>query len=120
SVFFHGSGGPGGRPLTISCDALLPPVGGKRITSNFSRRFGVRDASWVEMYVYGTFIDSSASRHQPSSCVRSHVCMIAIRGRGASFQCCAKYPGSALFDWTGRIACPPLHACIGTFSTSVF
>ena len=42
SVFFHGSGGPGGSPLTISCDALLPPVGGNKITSNFSRRFGVR------------------------------------------------------------------------------
>src|SRR5712691_7017870 len=80
AVFFHGSGGPGGKPLTISCDELLPPVGGNRMTSNFSRRFVVCAASCVEMYVYGTPMLSSARRHHPSSCVRSHVCISAMRG----------------------------------------
>ena len=47
-VFFHGHGGPGGRPFTTSF-AVLPPLGGKTITSNRSCRFGVRLASWVEM-----------------------------------------------------------------------
>ena len=82
AVFFHGSGGPGARPLTMSADALAVPVGGKRITSNFSRRFGVRAASCVEIYVNGTPSDSSARRYHPSSCVRSHVCSTARRGSG--------------------------------------
>ena len=37
---FHGIGSPRiGIPLTIVC--AEPPTGGKMITSNFSRRFGV-------------------------------------------------------------------------------
>src|SRR5262249_43847841 len=98
-VFFHGSGGPGGSPLTISCDALLPPVGGKTMTSNLSRSDGIFATCCVEMYVYGTPSDSSARRHHPSSCVRSQVWRMAMRGLAllASAQYARMKAVSALF-----------------------
>jgi hypothetical protein len=84
SVFFHGSGGPGGQPFTRSCGVAWRDTGGKRMTSNFSRRFGVAAASCVEMYSYGMPRSSSARRHQPSSCVENQVCISAMRGARSS------------------------------------
>src|SRR5581483_9589609 len=65
-----------GRPsmieLTLVCD------GGSRITSYLALRSGSFAISWVLMYVNGTSAKSNVWRHQPSSCVSSHVCTRAI------------------------------------------